>query len=123
MQAAQVAGHYVPLLGSQDTEVFHALLLDTRHRRIRDVRVASGTAVNCPVRPADAFNAAVRERAASVVFVHNHPSGDVSPSPEDRHVTPRLVEAGALLGIRVLDHIIVGRDGGFFSFADHGGLT
>jgi DNA repair protein RadC len=71
------------------------------------------------VHPREAFVPAVRESAAAVVFLHNHPSGDPEASPEDRSLTERLVSVGELVGIRVLDHIIIG-DRRYVSFADQG---
>lgn len=98
-------------------ECFFALMLDVRHR-ILGLRVISrGTLALAPVHPRDVFVAAIREGAAAVVIAHNHPSGDAAPSREDRDVTDRLREAGALLGIAVLDHVVVGAER-FFSFAD-----
>jgi len=73
------------------------------------------------VHPREVFALAIRESAAAVIFLHNHPSGDPTPSPEDRRLTDRLVMAGTLLGISVLDHIIIG-DGRYVSFADEGWL-
>ena len=70
--------------------------------------------------PQDAYSRAIRHNAAAVIFGHNHPSGDVQPSREDRAITKRLVDAGKLLGIDVLDHIIIGAEGKYFSFADEG---
>jgi DNA repair protein RadC len=69
------------------------------------------------VHPREVFSHAVRESAAAVLFVHNHPSGDPSPSEEDRRLTERLVEAGRILGIKVLDHVVVAR-GGFVSLLE-----
>jgi DNA repair protein RadC len=74
------------------------------------------------VHPREVFASAVRESAAAVIFLHNHPSGDPTPSLEDRHLTERLAEAGRLLGIPVLDHVIIG-DGRYVSFADQGWLN
>ncbi|MEE9149058.1 MAG: JAB domain-containing protein, partial [Candidatus Tectomicrobia bacterium] len=74
------------------------------------------------VHPREVFNPAVRDSAAAVIFVHNHPSGDPQPSQEDRVLTARLVKAGNVLGIQVLDHIIVGRNT-YMSFADEGLLN
>jgi len=71
------------------------------------------------VHPREVFALAVRESAAGVIFLHNHPSGDPTPSAEDRRLTDRLVTAGEVLGIRVLDHMIIG-DGRYVSFADEG---
>ena len=72
-----------------------------------------------PVHPREAFSPAIRESAAAVIFVHNHPSGDPEPSPDDWSLTARLVECGRLLGIRVLDHVVVG-DHAFVSLRDRG---
>ena len=82
---------------------------------LRSMKVAPGLEVTL-------FAAAVRDSAAAVLFMHNHPSGDPTPSKEDRECTDRLCRAGRILGIRVLDHIIVGHDE-YFSFADAGLLT
>ena len=72
-------------------------------------------------RPREAFGPALRESAAFVIFVHNHPSGDPEPSEDDVQITRRLKETGEILGIRVLDHLVVG-DGSYYSFADEGQL-
>jgi DNA repair protein RadC len=101
--------------------VFKIVLLDAKHVIIRDATVSEGSLTVSIVHPREAFNLAIRESAAAVVFVHNHPSGDPTPSEEDRALTARLVAAGDLLGIRVLDHLIVG-DGRYMSFADRGWL-
>jgi len=85
------------------------------------VAVSEGSLNQSIVHPREVFAPAVRESAAAVIFVHNHPSGDPSPSREDREITRRLKEAGELLGIRVLDHVIVG-DGSYYSFTESGVL-
>ncbi len=100
-------------------EQFHAVLLDGKHRVIRDVLVSQGTLTSSPVHPREVFKVAIRESAAAVVFVHNHPSGDPSPSGDDLDVTRRLSEVGDLVGIQVLDHVVIG-DGRYVSFADRG---
>jgi len=98
-------------------ETFFALLLDAR-RRILSLRVVSqGSADAAIVHPREVFSPAVREGASAVVVAHNHPSGDPTPSAEDRDVTERLRRAGELLGIEMLDHVVVG-DGRCFSFAE-----
>ncbi len=98
-------------------ETFFALLLDAR-RRILSLRVVSqGSADFAIVHPREVFSPAVREGASAVVVAHNHPSGDPTPSAEDRDVTERLRRAGELLGIELLDHVVVG-DGRCFSFAE-----
>jgi DNA repair protein RadC len=113
--------HYYPQLRDLRYEVFKIVLLDAKHAVIRDATVSKGSLTLSIVHPRDVFNLAVRESAAAVIFLHNHPSGDPDPSPEDRALTLRLVSAGDLLGIRVLDHLIVG-DGRYVSFADAGWL-
>jgi DNA repair protein RadC len=95
------------------------LLLDGRHRLITTEEVSVGTLTASLVHPREVFRDAIRNAAAALVLVHNHPSGDPSPSAEDRSVTERLRSAGLLLGIRVLDHVIVA-DSGYFSFREAG---
>lgn len=94
-----------------EREQFFALLLDGRHRLQRRVVVGVGTLTCSLVHPREVFSAAVREGAAAVVVAHNHPSGDPAPSGEDLEVTRRLVEAGQLLGIPLVDHVVVAVDG------------
>ena len=98
-------------------ETFTVILLDTKNRFLREETVALGSLNQSIVHPREVFRPAIQGAAASVILVHNHPSGDPSPSDEDVRVTERLVEAGKLVGIRVLDHIIVG-EGRYFSFFD-----
>jgi len=100
-------------------EEFRLLLLDTKHRLNREMTISRGTLAGTAVDPREVFSAALRERAAAVVCVHNHPSGDPGPSPEDRALTSRLRQSGQLVGVPLLDHVIVGR-GAFFSFAEAG---
>jgi DNA repair protein RadC len=95
------------------------LLLDRKNRIMREVMISQGSLTASVVHPREVFNPAIRDSAAAVICVHNHPSGDPQPSQEDRALTARLVEAGRLLGIQVLDHVIVGRDT-YMSFADEG---
>lgn len=91
-------------------ESFHALTLNNRNRLINRHMVSLGTVNSAPVGIADCFRGAISDSAASVLLAHNHCSGDITPSAEDIAVTKRLIEAGKLIGIRVVDHIIVGRD-------------
>ena len=114
--------HYYPLLRDLRHEVFKAVLLDAKHAIIREATVSEGSLTVSIVHPREVFNLAVRESAAAVIFVHNHPSGDPSPSEEDRVLTARLVAAGELLGIQVLDHLVIG-DGRYTSFADQGWVS
>jgi DNA repair protein RadC len=119
--SADLFRHYYPLLRDLRHEVFKVVLLDAKHAIIREETVSEGSLTISIVHPREVFNLAVRESAAAVIFVHNHPSGDPGPSEEDRALTARLVAAGELLGIHVLDHVIVG-DGRYTSFADRGWL-
>jgi DNA repair protein RadC len=114
-----VADYYVPRLRDAKREEFRCVLLDTKNRIIKEVSVSNGSLTASLVHPRETFKDAVRESAAAVIFVHNHPSGDTKPSQEDILLTRRLVQAGELLGIQVLDHIIIG-DGDHFSFRDRG---
>lgn len=98
-------------------ESFFAVLLDARHRLLSLHTVSTGSLDSAPVHPREVFCPAIREGAAAVVLAHNHPSGDPSPSAEDRLVTDRLQHAGELVGIGLLDHIIVGAER-YFSFAE-----
>ena len=98
-------------------ESFFVLLLDARHRVLGFRVVSTGSLQSAPVHPREVFVTAIREGAAALVIAHNHPSGDPTPSPEDRAVTERLREVGELVGIEVLDHVVVGEER-FFSFAD-----
>jgi DNA repair protein RadC len=102
------------MLKGKKREHFLTLLLDTRNRLIRVATVSMGSLDSSIVHPREVFKEAISASAASVIFVHNHPSGDAEPSEDDIELTRRLVEAGKLLGILVLDHVIVG-DGVFVS--------
>ncbi len=117
--SSSVHGHFGPLLADEKRERFFALLLDTKNRLLDSVRISEGSLAASLVHPREAFRPAVRAAAASVIFLHNHPSGDPTPSSEDRRITERLRRAGELLGIPMLDHVVVARDG-YFSFADSG---
>ncbi len=117
--AADAFDRYRYLLADYSIEVFLAVLLDVKNRRMDDVRVSTGILNGSLIHPREVFSPALRERAASVLLVHNHPSGDPSPSAEDREVTRRLRSAGGIVGIAVLDHVIIG-DGSFYSFREEG---
>lgn len=108
-----------PALRDLAVEEFHLVALDTRSCLIRDVLVTRGLLDSSLVHPREVFRAAIAEAAAGVILVHNHPSGDPTPSPEDRAVTRQLVAAGKLLDLPVHDHVIVAGDR-FVSFATMG---
>ena len=110
---------YAPRLQDLPVEEFHVAVLDAQHRLERDVLVTRGILNSSLVHPREVFREAIAERAAAVILVHNHPSGDPTPSPDDRAVTDQLVAAGRLLDIPVHDHVIVGR-GRYASFAESG---
>jgi DNA repair protein RadC len=113
--------YYQPRIQHLRKEVFKVVLLDTKHQLLKDVTVSEGSLSASLVHPREAFLPAIKESAAAVVFVHNHPSGDPTPSPEDKELTHRLAEVGRLVGISVLDHIIIGTGNpGFMSFRDAG---
>lgn len=103
----------------EPVEVFRVLLLNSKNRVLFFEDVSRGSLSTSVVHPREVFWDAIYHRAAAVLFLHNHPSGDPQPSREDRECTNRLCSAGKLLGIRVLDHIIIGEDT-YFSFADSG---
>ncbi len=104
----QVAAHFGARMRRYRQEVFVVLLLDSRHRLIGEVEVSRGSLNQSLVHPREVFAPALRESAAAILVVHNHPSGDPQPSREDLEVTQRLVRAGEILGIRVVDHLVIG---------------
>ncbi len=118
---SQIFNHFHYRFRDRRREYFIALLLDGKNRIMLEEQVSEGSLNQSIVHPREVFSRAVKESAAAVILVHNHPSGDPAPSREDREITRRLKEAGDLLGIRVLDHIIIG-DGTYFSFVEQGVL-
>jgi DNA repair protein RadC len=115
----EVFTHFHERLRDHRKEVFLTLLLDSKNRLLREVKVSEGSLNASIVHPREVFAPVVRESAAAVLLVHNHPSGDPTPSREDLELTGRLRDAGELMGVRVLDHIIIGR-GCYVSLADRG---
>lgn len=113
--AAQFLG---PILSHETVEVFGALFLTTKHKVIAYHEVSRGTLDEALVHPREVFKAAFLANAAGVILAHNHPSGQVTPSPEDIDLTERLQKAGALLGVDVLDHLIIGWWGKYLSFKE-----
>jgi DNA repair protein RadC len=104
---------------SASKEYFLSLHLNSKNQLIREVLISIGSLNSSVVHPREVFAPAVRDSTAAVIFLHNHPSGDPAPSREDRECTQRLCQAGKILGIRVLDHVVLGYDD-YFSFADAG---
>jgi DNA repair protein RadC len=109
-------------LDGVDREHFVVLLLDQKNQVIGIHTVSMGSLTASVVHPREVYKAAILANAAAIICGHNHPSGDTQPSREDRMLTHRLVSAGKLLGINVLDHIIIGGAGRYFSFVDAGAL-
>ena len=97
-------------MGAFEQEHFRVLLLDTRNHLIRTVEVYRGSLNTSLIRVGEVFKEAVRSNAAAVIVAHNHPSGDPTPSPDDVSVTRALVEAGRILDIEVLDHLVIGKN-------------
>lgn len=106
---------------SANKEHFFSLHLNSKNQLIREVLISIGSLNTSIVHPREVFAPAVRDSTAALIFLHNHPSGDPAPSREDRDCTQRLIHAGQILGIRVLDHIVLGYDD-YYSFADSGQL-
>ena len=105
-----------------DREEMLAVLLDAKHKIIGLHTVSIGSATFAIVHPRETFKAAIVGHAVALILAHNHPSGDPTPSQEDRALTKRLREVGELVGIPVLDHLVIGDGGRYVSFADRGEL-
>lgn len=120
--SADLFRHFYPILRDRKQELFKVVLLDAKNAVIKETTISEGSLTVSIVHPREVFASAIRESAAAVIFLHNHPSGDPTPSQDDHRLTDRLVAAGRLLGISVLDHVIIG-DGRYVSFADEGWLT
>lgn len=118
---AAVAEFLIPQMRYLEEEHFRALFLDTRHHLLHNRLISVGTLNASLVHPRELFREAVKRCAAAMILAHNHPSGDPFPSQEDLRLTKRLSEAGRVLGIEVLDHIIIG-DNSFVSFREKGWL-
>lgn len=116
-----VYSYFAPRFKNVKKETFLCALLDTKNRFIREVKVSEGTLTNSLIHPREAFKEAIKESAASIIFVHNHPSGDPEPSKDDMVVTERLKATGDIIGINVLDHVIIG-DGKYVSLKEKGML-
>ena len=115
--ATDAAGMFRALLGTDPREHFLALYLDVRHVPLGAHVVSIGTAGSAVAHPREVFGPAVALSASAIIIAHNHPSGDPSPSGDDRAVTDRMRKAGEILGIDVLDHVILG-EGRIYSFAE-----
>ena len=121
IRSAEDIAKTFPDAAAMDREVFYVLTLTQKNEVIDRHMVSIGTLSAALVHPREAFKPAILDGAACVAFLHNHPSGDPTPSREDRELTRRLKEAGELLGITVLDHVIIGRDR-LYGFQEEGAL-
>jgi DNA repair protein RadC len=117
--SAEVYRHCGARLAALRKEQFHVLLLDGKNRLIKEVRISEGSLTASLVHPREVFVPVIEESAAAIILVHNHPSGDPTPSAEDIAITQRLRQVGELMGVRVLDHVVIG-DGRYVSFVDEG---
>ena len=120
--AGDVADYYKPRMRDLKKEKFKLILLDVKNKIIKDVTISEGSLTESLVHPREVIKEIVRESAASVIFLHNHPSGESSPSRNDLEITHRLMEACKIIGVKVLDHIILG-DGNYTSLAQEGLLN
>jgi DNA repair protein RadC len=120
--AKQIARHLMPQFGAAPVEQFGVVMLDTRNHVLRIKIVSMGSLDQTVVYPREVFREAAGASAAAIVLFHNHPSGDPTPSPDDVALTRRLADAGEIMGIEVLDHLILG-DGRFFSMREAGGVA
>jgi len=111
----EVANYYIPLLKDLKKEQFRVLLLDVKNKIIKEVLISQGSLTSSIVHPREVIKPVIRDSAASVIFIHNHPSGDPEPSNDDIEITDRLCKSFNIVGINVLDHIIVAENG-YFSF-------
>ncbi len=111
-----VADYFMESLRHKETEIVRCLMLDVRNRLTDDVLISKGTVNMALISPREIFLEALRRHAVNIILAHNHPSGDPAPSREDILLTERVAEAGNMLGIRLLDHVIIG-DGRYYSFA------
>lgn len=114
-----VADRYMSEMRFLDREVFKVLYLNTKNEIIRDEAVSVGSLNASIVHPREVFKPAIVHSSNAVILMHNHPSGNPSPSQEDIQITKRLSEAGELIGIKVLDHIVIG-DGRYYSLKENG---
>jgi DNA repair protein RadC len=114
-----VAEYLLPQYGNRPVEQFGVVLLDTKHRILRTAVLSVGTLDASIVHPREVFREAALAGAAAIVLFHNHPSGDPAPSEDDSKLTSRLIAAGVLMGISVIDHVILGDDR-YFSFREEG---
>jgi DNA repair protein RadC len=111
----EVANYYIPLMKDLKKEQFKVILLDIKNKIIKDILISQGSLTASIVHPREVLKPAIQASAASVIFIHNHPSGDPEPSTDDIEITNRLCRSCSIMGINLLDHIIVAENG-YYSF-------
>ena len=117
--ALDLVNYYGPCMRDLKKEKFKVIMLDVKNKIIKDIDISVGSLTESIVHPREVLKEIIKESAASVIFLHNHPSGESNPSKNDLDITERLVEACNIIGVKVLDHIILGEDN-YFSFAQEG---
>ena len=127
-QPELVASHLYPLMAYENQEVFYLLHLGTKNNLLRSELVTKGLLDRTYIDPREIFRRAIRESAAKIIVAHNHPTGELTPSQEDRSFTNRLIESGNIIGIPIVDHIIIGNAikksaPSYYSFAEKGFFT
>jgi DNA repair protein RadC len=114
-----VVNYFIPYLRDMKKEIFKIILLDGKNKIIKDTTISEGILTKSIIHPREIIKEAVTESAAALVLIHNHPSGEPQPSQDDIEITNRIISACELLGIKILDHLIIG-DNNYFSFFDEG---
>lgn len=112
-----VVNYYIPLMRNIKKEIFKIVLLNSKNKILKDIVISQGSLTSSLVHPREVLSPAIKESAASIILIHNHPSGDPAPSRDDIEITHRLKQACDIVGIKVLDHIIIGEKS-HFSFVD-----
>ena len=110
---------YMEQLRHNAREIFMVLVMNTRNEILKEINISIGSLSETVVHPREVFAEVIKEPAAAIILLHNHPSGDSHPSSNDKKTTERLVEAGKILGIKILDHVIIG-NGNIYSFKENG---
>jgi len=121
-KAQDLVDYYYAEMRDKKKELFHIILLDVRYQIIRDVLISMGSLTETTVHPREVLKEVIKESAAAVIFLHNHPSGNPQPSQQDIELTNRLCESCQMMGVKVLDHIIIGEDC-FYSFVRMGQMN
>ncbi len=121
--AKDAAGIARAVIGNSDRECMISIMLNVKNRVNALHTISIGALSSSVVHPREVFKAAILSNASGIILAHNHPSGELKPSQEDILLTRRLTQAGEILGIAVIDHIIVGYGEGYFSFLDNSLLT